>query len=280
MRFRQGRWNGREGETCAMLSAPPRMPLPPDDIFVSETPESPEDLFPSENQETVRVLPTRAVYTRGRRFAVLTIALFVRWFGVLMTASRLLVRLVVASSASAASSLRVLRLPRWRLPALRLPAWRVPALRLPSWHLPKGQLPKWQLPEWQLPKWQLPKWQLPKWQLPRGQLPKWQLPTWQVPKWRLPSWQLPAWQLPRWQTPEWRDGAWSITVSAFACGVVVGGLAVWLMGASRQPAVESTAPQRTPSEVARATGSSGAPVATAFANPPVVKVADAAPAAG
>ena len=230
-------WNGREGATCAIPRAPPRMPQPPDTIFVSETPESPEDpfgLFPSENQKTVRVRRTPGVYTRGRRFAVLTIALFVRWFAVLMTASCRLVRLVVASSASAASSLRVLRLPRWRLPAWRLPGWRVPALRLPSW---------------------------------------------QLPALRLPSWQLPAWQLPRWQIPAWRDGAWSITVSAFACGVVVGGLAVWLMGASRQAAVESTAPQQTSREVPRAAGSPVAPVATAFANTPVTQVADAKPAA-
>jgi hypothetical protein len=232
------------------------MPLPPD-IFAPETPESPEDpfgLFPSENEQTVRVRATRRVYTFGRRFAVLTIALSVQWFAVLMAASRRLARFVVASSESAASSLRVLRLPRWRLPA-----WRVPALRLPSWRLPK----------WQLPKSQLPKWQLS----------IWQLPTWQVPKWQLPSWQLPAWQFPRWQIPAWRGAAWSIAISAFACGVIVGGLAVWLSVALRQAGVQSTAPQQTPPEVRRAAGSPVAPVATALANAPVIQAANAESAA-
>ena len=215
------------------------MSLPPDSIYVPERAESAEDpleFFPSE--KALRVRRTSAVYARGRRFAVLTITLFVRWFAVLVTASRRWARFAVVSGASAASSLRALRLPRWRLPALRLPALRPPALRTPNWRLPD-----------------------------------WQLAAWQLPAWQLPPWQLPAWQLPRWQIPAWRAGAWSITVSAFACGVVVGGLAVWLMGAPRQAAVAAVPSQQTPREVPRATGSPVAPVATAFANTPVVKVA-------
>ena len=52
---------------------------------------------------------------------------------------------------------------------------------------------------------------------------------------------------------------------------------MWLMGASRQAAVEATAPQQTPGEVGevpRAAGSPVAPVATAFANTPVIRGAD------
>jgi PEGA domain-containing protein len=200
------------------------MSLPPDSIYVPERPESAEDpleFFPSE--QALRVRRTSAVYARGRRFAVLTITLFVRWFAVLMTASRRWARFAVVSGASAASSLRALRLPRWRLPALRLPALR--------------------------------------------------LPNWRLPDWQLPAWQLRAWQLPRWRVPAWREGAWSITVSAFACGVVVGGFAVWLMGAPRQAAVAAVPSQQTPREVPRATWSPVAPVATAFGNTPVVQVA-------
>jgi PEGA domain len=53
----------------------------------------------------------------------------------------------------------------------------------------------------------------------------------------------------------------------------VGGSAMWLSGASRQAAVKSTASQ-TLHEVPRAAASPIAPVATAFANPPVVPIAD------
>jgi hypothetical protein len=231
------------------LRAPPRMSLPPDSIYVPERPESSEDpleFFPSE--KTLRVRRTSAVYTRSRRFAVLTIALLVRRFAILMAASRRWARLAVVSGASAASSLRALRLPRWRRPA-----WRVPALRLPDW--------------------QLPKWQVRKLEVPRWRLPSWRLPNWPLPAWHLPAWQLPAWQLPRWQIPAWREGVWSITVSAFACGVVVGGLAVWLLGAPRTTSVAAVPPQQTPREVPRATGSPVTPVATAFVNAPSVPVA-------
>jgi hypothetical protein len=254
------------------------MPLPPENIFVSETPESPEDpleLFPSENERTVRVRPTRGVYALGRRLAVQTITLSVQCVAVVMAASRRLVRFAVASGASVASSLRVLRLPRWRLPA-----WRVPSLRLPSWHLPK----------WHLPKWHLPKWQLPKWQLPMSELPAWGIPRWRIPGWHPPAWRLAAWRprvasvisqaRPVISQIAARTPISAITVGAFACGVIVGGSAVWLSGASRKVAVESRAPQQTPREVPRAAASPVAPVATAFAKSPVVQIAASpAPAA-
>ena len=242
------------------------MPLPHDSIFVPESSESPEDplgLFPSEHHGTVRVRLAQRVYTHGRRFAVLTIALFVRCFAVLMTASRRLVRYAVASGVWAAASLRVFGRRRWHLPVWRLPAWRLPAWRLPAWRLPA-----------------------------------WQLPAWRFPALRLPRWQRPAWQLPRWQIPAWGEGAWrariasaisqmrpvikqiaaqrssALIVGAFACGVVVGGSAVWLSGVSRQAAVDSTASPQTPREVPRAAASPVAPVATAFANSPVVQIGD------
>jgi len=203
------------------------MPLPPDNIFVPETPDSPEDpfgLFPSET--ALRVPRTRAIYTRGRQFAVLMIELFLRWFAIVVTATRRLARFAAASGASAASSLRGVRLPMWRLPA-----WRVPALRLPSWRLP----------------------------------------DWRLSNWHLRVWHLPAWQLPRWQNSAWRDAAWSTIVSAFALGIFVGGSAVWLLGASRQAAVEPARSQQTPGEVPRAAGSPVPPVATAFTDRPVVR---------
>lgn len=111
-------------------------------------------------------------------------------------------------------------------------------------------------------------------------------------------------QLPRWQIPAWRDGAWrgriapvisqarpvikqiaartplsAVAVSAFACGVAVGGSAVWLSGASRQAGVESAPSQQTPRDVSRAAGSPVTPVATALASTPVVQIAESQTAA-
>ena len=73
----------------------------------------------------------------------------------------------------------------------------------------------------------------------------------------------------------------AVAVSAFACGVVIGGSAMWLAGATHQPGVGSTAVQQTlahpltsvdaPREVQRAPESPVAPVATAFGNTPVVQ---------
>jgi hypothetical protein len=238
------------------------MSLPPDRILVDDSTESPEDplgFFLSENQKTVPippVPPALAVHIRDRRRRdVLRIASLVRFFAVIVAALFHVVRVAVAACASAVSSVRGLRVPQWRLPAWRLPMWRLSALRLPT-----GQLPRWQLPRWHLP----------------------------------------ARQLPRWQIPAWRDGAWrariasvisqarqiaartpitAVTVSAFACGVVVGGSVVWLSGVSRQATAQSTASQQTPQEIPRAVVSPVAPVATAFANTPVAQVASRTPAA-
>jgi PEGA domain len=57
----------------------------------------------------------------------------------------------------------------------------------------------------------------------------------------------------------------AVTIGAFACGIVIGGLAVWLSGASRDIAVESTASQHAPHAVA--------PIATPSTNPSVVQTA-------
>jgi PEGA domain-containing protein len=259
------------------------MPLPPDSIFVSETPESPEDpfgLFPSEHQKTVRVRRRRGVSALGRRFAVLTIASLVRFFAVIVAASRLVVRFAVAACASAVSFLRGLRLPRWRFPAWRLPAWRLPALRLPAW-----RLPAWRLPAWRLPAWRLPAWRLPASRLPELRLPRWQLPTWRDGASRARIASVISQVRPVVTEIAARTSLSTITVSAFACGVVVGGSAVWLSGASRQATVEPTASQQTAREVPRTAGSPVAPVATAFAETPVVRIAEsrtpaAIPAAG
>ena len=225
------------------------MPLPHDSIHVTESSESPEDpfgFFPSENQKPVRVGRAQRVYTLSRRVAVLTIAVLVRCFAVLMTASRRLVRFAVASGASAASSLRVWR-PRWPFRAWRLPAWRLPALHLP--------------------KWQRPTWQLPTWRLPRLQIPAWREGAWRTRVASVKSEMRPVIRQIAVRRPS------AITAGVFACGVVVGGSAVWLSGASRQAAVTSTASQ-TLHEVLGAAASPIAPVATAFANPPVGQIAD------
>jgi len=59
----------------------------------------------------------------------------------------------------------------------------------------------------------------------------------------------------------------AVTIGAFACGIVIGGLAMWLSGASRHITVE-------PDEVPRAAASPVAPVATPSANPSGVQIAD------
>jgi hypothetical protein len=56
------------------------------------------------------------------------------------------------------------------------------------------------------------------------------------------------------------------TIYTFACGVVVGGLALWLSGPSRHVNVESTASRHAPHQVQRAEASPVVPVATASAN--------------
>jgi hypothetical protein len=230
------------------------MPLPHDSIHVTESSESPEDpfvFFPSENQKPVRVGRAQRVYTLSRRLAVLTIAVLVRCFAVLMTASRRLVRFAVASGASAASSLRVWR-PRWPFPAWHLPVWRLPTWRLPAWRLPALHLPKWQRPTWRLPRLQIPARREGAWRTRVASVKSQMRPVIRQIAVRRPS---------------------AITAGVFACGVVVGGSAMWLSGASRQAAVTSTA-SRTPHEVPGAAASPIAPVATAFANPPVVPIAD------
>jgi PEGA domain len=63
----------------------------------------------------------------------------------------------------------------------------------------------------------------------------------------------------------------AVIITAFACGVVVGGSAMWLSGASRQAGARSTASQQTPLVVSRAEASPVAPVGTALAKTPVVQ---------
>jgi PEGA domain-containing protein len=66
----------------------------------------------------------------------------------------------------------------------------------------------------------------------------------------------------------------AVTIGAFACGIVIGGLAVWLSGASRHIAVESTASPHAPHEVARVAASPIAALARASTNPSVAQIAD------
>ena len=281
--------------------APLRMPLPPETIFISESTGSPEDplgLFPSETQkvpseiETQNFLsesqqpvpdpPARAVQTARRRFVPLTIALLVRVFAVLIAASRRVVGFAAASCALVASAVRRLRVPRWRFPA-----WRVPA-----WHLPKFELRRFQLRRWHLPTSGFPRSRLLTW---RTRVPTWRLPSWRVPRLRfresrLPALRLPPWRLPEWRIPTLRIAAWitrvasvgsearpfvrqvaartsisAVTLSAFACGVIAGGSAVWLSGASRNAGAAATASGQPPLDGAHATASPVASVGKALA---------------
>ena len=260
------------------------MSSPPDRIFVNEPIELLEDplgFFPSENQKTVPVPPPPPVHVPDEpRRDDARIAQLVRYAAVIVAALRRVVRLAVVAGATAVSFVRGFPRPRWRFPSWRLPTWRLPALRVSTLQLPKRPLPMLRL----------------------------RLPTRHLSAWRLPAWQLPTWQLPTWQLPAWRNGTWrariasvisrarpvvrriatdtrlsAVTATAFACGVVVGGSAMWLSGASRQAGVESTPSQHAPRKVERVAESPIAPVATAFANTPVVPIAAsqtaAAPAA-
>jgi len=264
--------------------ASPRMPSPHDSVFVPEVTDSPEDpfgLFPSETEKPPAeipkppaesrnagpVRPKRAGPSAGRPVFVLTIASLVRFFAALIAASRVMVRFAAASCVWVMSAIRRVRLPRWRLPAWRLPAWhlRRPTLRPPALHLRTWQLPAWHLPSWRVP--------------------TLRLPAWRVPAWRLPTWRLPAGRLAAWRTRMagmasearptiGRIAAYTplsaVIITAFACGVVVGGSAMWLSGASRQAGARSTALQQTPLVVSRAEASPVAPVGTALAKTPVV----------
>jgi hypothetical protein len=211
--------------------------------------EDPLELFPSENPRTTAVRPPRALQTAAR------------WLVLLATASRSVLRFVVILCARAVASLRTyrvpriqvnrLRVPRMHLPDWRAPAWRLPAMHLPAWRLPAWRLPKWRLPAWRLPAWHLPKWRVPAWQ-PRD-VPVWHPPEPRISEWRAPE---PARSEPR--TSQWHEFALrsrvltdvldafaaalrvsrrapvaTIAISAFAGGIVVGGSAVWLSGASR-----------------------------------------------
>jgi len=293
--------------------ASPRMPLPPETDFASESTDSPEDplgLFPSETQRGQSEIekpnfrsesqppvpdpPARAVRPARRRVVAPTLALFVRLFAILLAASRRAVMFAAASCGFVVSAVRRLRVPRWRLPA-RL-RWRVPAWRVPAWHLPKSEFRRLQLPRWHLPTLPFPISRLLT-SLPR--VPTWHLPSWRVPRlrfresrllaFRLPALRLPAWRLPAWRTSTVRIVAWNtrvastrsearpfvsqvaartsisaVTLSAFAFGVIAGGSAVWLSGASRNAGAAATASGQ-PLDGAHATASPVVPVAKALA---------------
>jgi hypothetical protein len=66
----------------------------------------------------------------------------------------------------------------------------------------------------------------------------------------------------------------AVTIGAFACGLAIGGLAVWLSGASRHIAAESTASPHAPHEVPRVAASPIAALATPTTNFSVARSAD------
>jgi len=274
-------------------------PEDPLGLFPSETQRGQSEIekpnFRSESQPPVPDPPARAVRPARRRVVAPTLALFVRLFAILLAASRRAVMFAAASCGFVVSAVRRLRVPRWRLPA-RL-RWRVPAWRVPAWHLPKSEFRRLQLPRWHLPTLPFPISRLLT-SLPR--VPTWHLPSWRVPRlrfresrllaFRLPALRLPAWRLPAWRTSTVRIVAWNtrvastrsearpfvsqvaartsisaVTLSAFAFGVIAGGSAVWLSGASRNAGAAAPASGQPPLDGALATASPVAPVGTASA---------------
>jgi len=276
------------------------MPPPHDTVFVPEGTDSPEDplgLFPSEFQkipseihrapaealkvhsevqkvtaEGQKAIPTRrarAAGTRGRRFVILTIASVVRMFAVLMAASRRAVRLVAAACVLAASAVRRLRLPRWRLPAWRVPALRLPTLRRPMLRLSMPRRQHFSPDMWHLHAWHLPKW--PASRLPARRLAPLRLPVWRLAAWRTHMASVASKARPFATQIASRIPISGVTLAAFACGVVVGGSAVWLSGPSRDAGVDSQPSQQAPLDGSRVTASPIAPVGTALAKTVVVE---------
>jgi PEGA domain-containing protein len=190
------------------------MPLPPDRSFVNHSRGSPEDplgFFLPENEKTGPVLPdppAPTVHMRNRRRReARKIPLLVRFFGVIVAASRSAMRFTVTTYGSALFFIRGLHVPAWRHGA-----WRA---RIASVISRPGPVIT-----------------------------------------RIAA----------------RRPLLAVTVSAFVCGIAVGGWIVWLSGASHTAAVESTTSQQMTREVPRPADLWVPPVRTAFANTPVVQI--------
>jgi hypothetical protein len=128
---------------------------------------------------------------------------------------------MVVSGAPAFDSLRALRRPTFRLPAIRLPRWRLRAMPAPAWKIPRLRLPAWRPPSWSPSAW-------------RARVVSVTSQTSAAAK-RIAA-----------RAPLSTTAA----VSAFACGIIVGGSVVWLSGGSRRPGVES-APAQQPRAVSQ-----------------------------
>jgi hypothetical protein len=253
------------------------MPQPPDAVVVPEGTDSPEDplgLFPSELQKVpseIAKIPAealkvhsevekigadegkaaairrpRAVDTVGRWLVLQTIPLFARVFAGLITASRRVARFAAALCVFVASAIRRLRLPKWRIPA-----WRPSTLRLSTLRLSTSRLSHLRLQSWHVRAWRFPKWP--------------------VSGVQIPAWHLPAWRHAALHLPVWRLAAWRTQLGVFACGLIVGGSAVWLLGTSRDGRVAVPASQQAPREDSRAATSPLASGATAPANTAAVE---------
>jgi len=270
-------------------------PEDPLGLFPSETQRVPAESeipnFLSESQQPAAGPPAHAVHTARRRFVGLTIALLERVFAVLIAVSRRVAGFAAASCVLVASAVRRLRIPRWRLPAWRVPAWHAPVWQ--RWPLLTGRpaVPTWHLPSWRVPRLRFRELRFPTLRLPAWRLPTWRLPAWRLPTLRLPAWQLPASRLPASRIPTLGIAAWSrrvvalvrsegrplvrqvaartsisaVTLSAFAFGVIAGGSAVWLSGASRNAGTAATASGQPPLDGAHPTASPVASVGTALA---------------
>jgi len=299
-RFLQALWNKRKGATCAISRAPSRMPH--DSVFIPEPAELTEDpfgLFPSECQKapaesekippesqkvpsesqkipsviqtfssenkSIPIRPARVAYGAGRQFVALAIASLVRVFAVLITVLRRVVRFAAALCVLAASAICRLRLPRWRLPAWHLPTLRCPTLRVPALRLPALRLSMLRVPHVSREIWHLRAWHLPKWRPSGLRLPAWRLPAWRLAAWRTHVASVASNARPFARQIAARTPISGVTLAVFGCGVIVGGSAVWLSGASNAH-VESTISQQPVLTSPQAAASSIPPAGTAFAN--------------
>lgn len=183
------------------------------------TPSADSDPFLSEindpDQDPLGFFPSEHERTTANRSGI-AVQSVLRRLAPLKTAPQTLLRF--AAGAYRAAQARVSFLSR-------VSAWRFPAERLPGWRLPTA-LSALRRSEWPFRVWHFPEWRhagLPARLAAGGR------------EVRTAARQIAA-----------RASISTIAASAFACGIVVGGSAVWLSGASRHVSAGTTALPQTP----------------------------------
>jgi PEGA domain-containing protein len=257
---------------------PSEIQKPSSDVLLKVPPKV--QTVPPERKKSLR--RANAAHTFGRPFLVLTIAWLVRVFAVLIAASRRAVHVGAASCVITASAIRKLGLlsasaiRRFRLSSWRLPAWRPPALRVRTLHVRAFRVPTLRLPALSPSMWRFSHVRLQNWHLRARRLPQWRVSGFHLPPWRLPASTLAACRARatsvgskahQFVTQRAARGTVSaVTLSAFACGCIAGGSAVWLSGVSRHARVESTASRQNPLDHSLGSASPIAPVGIALAS--------------